>query len=84
MHVAAVVAGQVEGQGLPALVEHIRVTLPAIAVDGALADDADILEGLMRTRVARQGIDQRGRTHGGGIRVLDIALARVVLGTLGT
>ncbi|MNE32998.1 hypothetical protein D3C80_1266380 [compost metagenome] len=68
---------------MPALVEHIRVTLPAIAVDRALANDADVLEGLMRLRVARQGIDQRGRAHGGGIRVLDVARARVILGPLG-
>ncbi|MNV25075.1 hypothetical protein D3C71_1161580 [compost metagenome] len=83
VHVAGVAAGQVERQRLATLVDNVGLAFPAIAVDGALADDADVLECLMLVRVARQGINQRGWAHGGAVGVLDVTVTRVVLGSLG-
>ncbi|MNE23173.1 hypothetical protein D3C80_1164160 [compost metagenome] len=83
LQVTGIVAGQVERQRLATLVEHVGMALPAVAVDHALADNADVLECLVLAWVTRQGVDQRGRAHGGGVRVLDVALAWIVLGALG-
>ncbi len=81
--IAGVVAGQVERQGLAALVDDVGVALPAVAVEGALADDADVFERLMLARIAGQCVDQRGRAHGGGIRVLDVTGQWIIFGALG-